>query len=136
MRLQLLFLGAIAALTLGAVSLTGTAPEASISNLPDRAAVTPPETSAPQAITVVAPVTAVVTAQTSTSTRTITAQPGGGFSAQRAVSSAPAACTAAIQAAPMAQGERGIAATSTVASAIPDCIGQLPVEHPGGSPGG
>ena len=136
MRLQLLFLGAIAALTLGAVSLTGTAPEASISNLAHQVAATPPETSAPQVTTVVAPATAVATSQTSTSTRTITAQPGGGFSAPRAATNAPAACTAAIQVAPGAPGQRGIAATSTVASAIADCVGQLPVEHPGDSPGG
>jgi hypothetical protein len=122
-RLQLLLLGAIAAvvaLTMGAVSLTGSVPAASLSTLPAAATARSPEAApTPEVVAAATPATVTATAITDTSTTAVEA------TVEPAASTTPAACTAAIQLAQAGGGRKG-PARAVIASAIADCFGQLP----------
>jgi hypothetical protein len=124
-KLPLLLLGmiaAVAALTLGAVSLAGSVPTASLSELPSAAATPSPEASqASEVAASAAPATVAVTvtADTITTTVQVVAEP--------AVRTTPAGCATAIQLAQKARGRLG-PAKAVIASTIAECFGQLPVE--------
>ena len=134
MKFQLLLLGAIAAVTVGAVSLAGSVPTASIS--PDRSSLASQSTGVskvPAEVAAVPPTgTPAVVAPDTTSTVAV-APPAAEPAATPELGAIPATCVNAIQVVQAGRGRRPFA-KSNIASVIADCISLRPsVVAPGKS---
>ncbi len=131
-----MLLGATVALTVGAVSLTGTVPTASVSSLPASPAESTSEASRPpQASPFATPAaTTAVNAAYDTPTSAVDAT-ANEVAAPPAAATAPAGCTAAIKMVQAARGGRMGPGRAVIASAIAGCYGQLPAGLAGGGSG-
>jgi hypothetical protein len=135
-KVQLLLLGVVAALTVSAVSMAGSVPSASVTAEQPSVASSATSTEATRASTV-APVAAPAVSEAAapepvTITTEIVQQPVVALASSAepaAIPAVPAACAAAIQVIQAAPGGRALGRPA-IASAIADCFGQSPTGIP------